>query len=341
MAGIQKPSAKSAAAATTTTTQTTKTNTCNTSGAVAVRRYLGVRQRPSGRWVAEIKDSSQRVRLWLGTFDTPEEAAQAYDEAARALRGENARTNFASTPTTTSNNNSTSSNSSTNNNTPNISSSSGLNFSALKAKLSKNLQSIMARTKDNKFSAKARVSDHFTFASIFHRNQYYNSNNKSGSTSSTSSSSTNGVVLAHDMKSSIEKAVQPSIIVPPHRDYDVCSWDSSTSRSDSGSDIHQFVGLVDSNNGSSDLGEQTGFLLDQMMGLMNNGSTSHDGSSPNSASACPLPSSPMRVFAREDGGLSGSKRFKVSSSVIVPPTFSASPLSSSSHHVHSSGSTAI
>ncbi|KAK9143533.1 hypothetical protein Syun_012933 [Stephania yunnanensis] len=333
MAGIQKPPAKSAAA-TTATTQTTKTTTCTTNG--AVRRYLGVRQRPSGRWVAEIKDSSQRVRLWLGTFDTPEEAAQAYDEAARALRGENARTNFASTPTTTSNNNSTSSNSSTNNNTPNISSSSGLNFSALKAKLSKNLQSIMARTKDNKFSAKARVSDHFTFASIFHRNQYYNSNNKSGSASS---SSTNGVV-AHDMKSSIEKAVQPSIFVPPHRDYDVCSWDSSTSRSDSGSDIHQFVGLVDSNNGSSDLGEQTGFLLDQMMGLMNNGSTSHDGSSPNSASACSLPSSPMRVFAREDGGLSRSKRFKVSSSVIVPPTFSASPLSSSSHHVHSSGSTA-
>uniref|UniRef100_A0A2N9J8N7 AP2/ERF domain-containing protein n=1 Tax=Fagus sylvatica TaxID=28930 RepID=A0A2N9J8N7_FAGSY len=44
----------------------------------------------------EIKDSSQRVRLWLGTYDTPEEAARAYDEAARALRGENAQTNFAS-----------------------------------------------------------------------------------------------------------------------------------------------------------------------------------------------------------------------------------------------------
>nr|QNI23922.1 AP2/ERF transcription factor [Camptotheca acuminata] len=58
------------------------------------RKFLGVRQRPSGRWVAEIKDSSQKVRLWLGTFDRAEEAAMAYDSAARLLRGRNAKTNF-------------------------------------------------------------------------------------------------------------------------------------------------------------------------------------------------------------------------------------------------------
>ncbi|KAF7828019.1 ethylene-responsive transcription factor RAP2-2-like [Senna tora] len=58
------------------------------------KRFIGVRQRPSGRWVAEIKDTIQNIRVWLGTYDTEEEAARAYDEAACLLRGANTRRNF-------------------------------------------------------------------------------------------------------------------------------------------------------------------------------------------------------------------------------------------------------
>ncbi|KAL7098136.1 hypothetical protein ACP275_10G186300 [Erythranthe tilingii] len=70
------------------------TKTCKMKSRNNNNKFIGVRQRPSGRWVAEIKDTTQKIRMWLGTFETAEEAACAYDEAACLLRGSNTRTNF-------------------------------------------------------------------------------------------------------------------------------------------------------------------------------------------------------------------------------------------------------
>ncbi|XP_055836232.1 ethylene-responsive transcription factor LEP-like [Solanum dulcamara] len=58
-------------------------------------KYHGVRRRPWGRFAAEIRNPNTKLRHWLGTFDTAEEAALAYDISSIAFCGiENARTNF-------------------------------------------------------------------------------------------------------------------------------------------------------------------------------------------------------------------------------------------------------
>lgn len=264
----------------TTKTTIATNNTTKVQAIKSPRRFVGVRQRPSGRWVAEIKDSSQRVRLWLGTYDTPEEAARAYDEAARALRGENARTNFAPTGQNPNPNPKPGVPSTTNG--TETDNKHGLSFSSLKAKLSKNLQNIMARNTENKASSKSRVSDHFTFASIFHCRGYHHQYNH------------------HIDLKKIEKAVQPSVIVPRVCHEEPSSWE--TSMSDYSSEWQGFRHPCLDSDGSEMSLNEPGFGDQAAVGWI---------------------SSP-EVMSRGAEG-SRSKRFKVSSSVLVPPTFTESP----------------
>ncbi|KAL5547854.1 hypothetical protein UlMin_003085 [Ulmus minor] len=66
---------------------------------VQSKKFRGVRQRHWGSWVSEIRHPLLKRRVWLGTFDTAEAAARAYDQAAVLISGRNAKTNFPVTQT--------------------------------------------------------------------------------------------------------------------------------------------------------------------------------------------------------------------------------------------------
>ncbi|XP_023516760.1 ethylene-responsive transcription factor ERF017-like [Cucurbita pepo subsp. pepo] len=61
-------------------------------------RYKGVRRRKWGKWVSEIRLPNSRERIWLGSYDSAEKAARAFDAALFCLRGRTARFNFPNNP---------------------------------------------------------------------------------------------------------------------------------------------------------------------------------------------------------------------------------------------------
>ncbi|PIA58005.1 hypothetical protein AQUCO_00500143v1 [Aquilegia coerulea] len=80
---------------TTSSQDRNRTTGIEPTGQIGKKHYRGVRRRPWGKYAAEIRDSARHgARVWLGTFQTAEEAALAYDRAAFKMRGAKALLNF-------------------------------------------------------------------------------------------------------------------------------------------------------------------------------------------------------------------------------------------------------
>ncbi|KAE8689149.1 ERF017 protein [Hibiscus syriacus] len=61
-------------------------------------KFKGVRKRKWGKWVSEIRLPNSRERIWLGSYDSAEKAARAFDAALFCLRGQSAKFNFPDAP---------------------------------------------------------------------------------------------------------------------------------------------------------------------------------------------------------------------------------------------------
>ncbi|KAL2489958.1 Ethylene-responsive transcription factor ERF [Forsythia ovata] len=61
-------------------------------------KFKGVRKRKWGKYVSEIRLPNSRERIWLGSYDTAEKAAKAFDAALFCLRGSHAKFNFPDDP---------------------------------------------------------------------------------------------------------------------------------------------------------------------------------------------------------------------------------------------------